>query len=536
MARVIAIANQKGGVGKTTTAVNLGASLAASEQHTLIIDSDPQGNATSALGFAKDPSRRTLYQALILGEPIERVTIDAQIDRPRSDSFRQESRWRRSRADFHGQSRIPPEGSHRAAPREKYDFILIDCPPSLDILTVNALAASDSVLVPVQCEFLALEGVSELLDTLARLRRSINPSLAIEGILLTMYDDRTTLSKQVAADLRSFFGAQVFESVIPRNVRLAEAPSHGMPVMFYDIHSRGAESYIQLAKEVIVNAQKRVGPGPERTDQGTGTPAASAPQPPVAAGGAAAAVAPALAPSDAFLQIDIDLIDPSPFQPRTRFREEALEELARSIRVSGIVQPLVVRRVGQRFQLIAGERRWRAAQRSAFSRVPAIVRDVRDEMALEMTLVENLQREDLNPVEQARAFQRLTDEFHLTQEEVAERTGKDRATIANSVRLLRLEEPILDLLEEGRLSAGHGRALLSIAEPKDRLDLARKIARGGMTVRQVERLAARSSKAKADSAGHCARSQHKMGHRGAAAEIRHQDRAASAAARAGPAS
>jgi ParB family transcriptional regulator, chromosome partitioning protein len=173
--------------------------------------------------------------------------------------------------------------------------------------------------------------------------------------------------------------------------------------------------------------------------------------------------------------------------------------LARSIRVSGIVQPLVVRRVGNRFQLIAGERRWRAAQRSAFSRVPAVVRDVRDEMALEMTLVENLQREDLNPVEQARAFQRLTDEFHLTQEEVADRTGKDRATIANSVRLLRLEDPILDLLEEGRLSAGHARALLSIAEPKDRLDLARKIARGGMTVRQVERIAARSSKTKSDS-------------------------------------
>jgi ParB family transcriptional regulator, chromosome partitioning protein len=222
-------------------------------------------------------------------------------------------------------------------------------------------------------------------------------------------------------------------------------------------------------------------------------------QPVAAAGGAAAAAAPALAPSDVLLQVDIDLIDPSPFQPRTRFREEALEELARSIRASGIVQPLVVRRVGQRFQLIAGERRWRAAQRSALSRVPAVVRDVRDEMALEMTLVENLQREDLNPVEQARAFQRLTDEFSLTQELVAERTGKDRATIANSVRLLRLEEPILDLLEEGRLTAGHARALLSIAEPKARLDLARRIARGGMTVRQVERLAARSGKVKADS-------------------------------------
>ena len=275
MARVIAIANQKGGVGKTTTAVNLGASLAASEKKTLVIDSDPQGNATSAFGFPKDPSRRTLYQTLILGEPIERVTIDAKID---------------------GLDLIPSDKNLVGAAvelvlmdnreyrlkeaiqgiRDKYEFILIDCPPSLDLLTVNALAASDSVLVPIQCEYFALEGVSELLDTLMRLRRTINPTLSVEGILLTMYDDRTTLSKQVAADLRSFFGSQVFESVIPRNVRLAEAPSHGMPVMFYDIHSKGAESYIQLSKEVIVNAQKRVGQGIERFDTGTGAAASAA--------------------------------------------------------------------------------------------------------------------------------------------------------------------------------------------------------------------------------------------------------------------
>ncbi|HXX46270.1 MAG TPA: ParB/RepB/Spo0J family partition protein [Candidatus Acidoferrales bacterium] len=210
----------------------------------------------------------------------------------------------------------------------------------------------------------------------------------------------------------------------------------------------------------------------------------------------ATAAAPALSPTEALLQVDVDLIDPSPFQPRTRFREEALEELARSIRASGIVQPLVVRRVGRRYQLIAGERRWRAAQRAAMSRVPAVVRDVRDDMALEMTLVENLQREDLNPIEQARAFQRLVDEFHLTQEEVADRTGKDRATIANSVRLLRLEDPIQELLEEGRLSAGHGRALLAVDDPKERLELARRIARGGMTVRQLERHVARASRAK----------------------------------------
>lgn len=268
MARIISIANQKGGVGKTTTAVNLGASLAASEQPTLIVDCDPQGNTTSSLGFPKDPARRTLYQALVLDEPIERITIDTQVG---------------------GLQLIPSDKNLVGATvelvsverreyrlkealqkvQDRYAYILIDCPPSLDLLTLNALAASNSVLVPIQCEYLALEGVSELIDTLMRLRRTINPALGIEGILLTMYDDRTTLSKQVAADLRSFFGAQVFESVIPRNVRLAEAPSHGMPIIFYDIHSKGAESYIQLAREVIANAQKRVGTGVERADTGT---------------------------------------------------------------------------------------------------------------------------------------------------------------------------------------------------------------------------------------------------------------------------
>jgi ParB family chromosome partitioning protein len=205
---------------------------------------------------------------------------------------------------------------------------------------------------------------------------------------------------------------------------------------------------------------------------------------------------PATPPSDGLLQVDIDLIDPSPYQPRTRFREEALEELARSITSSGIVQPLVVRRINNRYQLIAGERRWRAAQRAGLQRVPVVVRDVPEEMALEMTLVENLQREDLNPIEQAHAFQRLCEEFNLTQEQVAERTGKDRATIANAVRLLRLEDPIQDLLEKGRLTAGHGRALLAIADSQVRLELSRRIARTGMTVRQVERLATRAAKPK----------------------------------------
>jgi ParB family transcriptional regulator, chromosome partitioning protein len=216
----------------------------------------------------------------------------------------------------------------------------------------------------------------------------------------------------------------------------------------------------------------------------------------VTSGGAAAAPAPAPAtlPSDGLLQVDIDLIDPSPYQPRTRFREAPMNELAQSIRSTGIVQPLVVRKLGDRFQLIAGERRWRAAQRAQLGRVPIVIRDVPDDMAIEMTLVENLQREDLNPIEQALAFHRLTEDFHLTQEQVAERTGKDRATIANAVRLLKLEEPIQQLLEEGVLTAGHGRALLAIADSTARLEVARRVAKGGMTVRQVERLAARGPK------------------------------------------
>src|SRR5580704_17753536 len=209
-----------------------------------------------------------------------------------------------------------------------------------------------------------------------------------------------------------------------------------------------------------------------------------------------AAVAPARdgAPTGAPLQIDIDLIDPSPFQPRTRFREEALDELARSIKASGIIQPLVVRSIGSRFQLIAGERRWRAAQRAGLTKVSVFVREVPDELALEMTLVENIQREDLNAIEAARAFERLMDEFQLTQEEVAERTGKDRATVANSIRLLKLEPLIQDWIEEGKLTAGHGRALLAVADSPLRMRYAQRASRGGLTVRQIERLASRRSR------------------------------------------
>ncbi len=260
MARVIAVANQKGGVGKTTTAVNLAACLGAAEQATLLVDCDSQANATAAIGFAKDPSRRTLYHALILNEPFEKILQKSQVDR--LDVVPADKNLAGAAVELvTAENREQRLQAFLEPLQERYQFIILDCPPALDLLTLNALVAANAVLVPIQCEYLALEGVSELLDTLMRIRRTLNPKLEIEGILLTMFDERTTLSRQVATDLRSFFGSQVFQSLIPRNVRLAEAPSFGKPIIFYDLHSKGAEGYTQLAQEVIANAEKRAGAG-----------------------------------------------------------------------------------------------------------------------------------------------------------------------------------------------------------------------------------------------------------------------------------
>jgi len=266
--RIIAVANQKGGVGKTTTAVNLAACLATAEQHTLLIDCDSQANSTAAIGFTKDPSRRTLYQTLILGESIDKILQKSQVEG--LDVVPADKNLAGAAVELvNAESREYKLQAALKSLQDHYRFIILDCPPALDLLTLNALVAANAVMIPIQCEYLALEGVSELLDTLMRIRRTLNPSLEIEGILLTMYDERTTLSRQVATDLRSFFGSQVFQSVIPRNVRLAEAPSFGKPIIFYDIHSKGAEGYTQLAQEVIANAEKRAGTGARSAHSGT---------------------------------------------------------------------------------------------------------------------------------------------------------------------------------------------------------------------------------------------------------------------------
>ncbi|PYP58432.1 MAG: chromosome partitioning protein [Gemmatimonadetes bacterium] len=262
MSRVIAIANQKGGVGKTTTAVNIAASLATAERKTLLIDADPQGNSTSGVGIERDRIRKSLYESLIDGAaltqarfphvhfpyldvvPATQDLVGAELELVNQSG--RETRMREALRDV----------------RDEYGYVMIDCPPSLGLLTLNMLTAADSVIIPIQCEYYALEGLSQLLNTVKLVQRNFNPALAIEGVLLTMYDARLNLCKQVAEEAKEYFGGRMFTVTIPRNVRLAEAPSFGKPILLYDVQSIGAKSYLAVAQELIRRVEQDAPPSP----------------------------------------------------------------------------------------------------------------------------------------------------------------------------------------------------------------------------------------------------------------------------------
>jgi len=264
VAKVVAIANQKGGVGKTTTAVNLAASLAVAEQRTLLIDGDPQGNASSGIGLPRESVTQTVYDVLIGSAALVDV-IHRSVQFKHLDVAPATADLAAAEVELVDQpERDRTMRNALASIRDEYDFVLIDCPPSLGIITVNMLVAADSLLIPVQCEYYALEGLSQLLNTVHLVQRNLNERLTLEGVLLTMYDARLNLSRQVASDAREYFTDQVFDTVIPRNIRLAEAPSFGKPIILYDVASIGAQSYMSVAKELMArNAPKASAPPDE---------------------------------------------------------------------------------------------------------------------------------------------------------------------------------------------------------------------------------------------------------------------------------
>jgi chromosome partitioning protein len=258
--RVLAVSNQKGGVGKTTTAINLGTALAAIGEKVLIVDMDPQGNASTGLGVPRETRRVTIYDVMVDGRSVDESAVPTTVpglDIVPADADMSGVEIELSQADrrsYRLRDALRAQGSEG---QTRYDYVLIDCPPSLNLLTLNAMAAADAVLVPLQCEFFALEGLTQLMKTIEMVRQSLNPTLKIQGLVLTMYDRRSTLSGQVAADVRNHFGDKVYEAVIPRNVRVAEAPSFGKPALIYDLKCAGSQAYLRLAREVVAREKSR---------------------------------------------------------------------------------------------------------------------------------------------------------------------------------------------------------------------------------------------------------------------------------------
>ena len=452
MGKIISIANQKGGVGKTTTSVSLSAILAKKGKKILMIDMDPQGNGTSGLGIDKNV-KFSVYDVIIDDVEIENTIKKTEIENldvcpsninlagAEVELVDMEEREQRLKSKL---DKI----------KEKYDYIIIDCPPSLGLVTLNAFTASDSVLIPVQCEYYALEGLGQLINTINLVKKHLNKSLYIEGALLTMYDARTNLSNQVVKEVKRYFEDKVYKVVIPRNVKLSEAPSYGMPITLYDKRSKGAKCYEKLAKEFLkINDSEQKA---KHMKEWNGRKLIN--------------------------------IEPNRDQPRRTFDEESIGELAESIKKYGLIQPIVVTKKDDYYQIIAGERRWRASKKAGLIEVPCIIREEDERKNKEIALIENIQRQDLNPIEKAKGFKQLMDDYGMTQMQLSEAIGISRSAVANTVRILNLDPRVIDLALQGRkLTEGHCRSLMSIIDGERQYQMALQIIETGDSVRDIER-------------------------------------------------
>ena len=496
MSRTIVIANQKGGVGKTTTAINLSASLAMRKKRVLLIDMDPQGNSTSGFDIGKDPERKTIYDVMLGEEPIE-DTIIRNI-RPKLSIIPSDVNLAAAEielADQEGRNYILKKELDHI--RRNYEYVIIDCPPSLNILTINALCAGDSVLVPLQCEYYALEGLAQLIQTVDLITQRLNSDLKIEGIVFTMYDGRTNLAAQVVENVEQNTDKKIYKCIIPRNVRLAEAPSYGMPITEYDpginllIPDESVKTPGKDKKEAADSASDKAASRKKKGSDASVKNESSS----VKRGSFESGIREesqdfpeTVIVKNEPLLVKIDEIEPNRSQPRKNFDEDSLKELADSILTYGVIEPLIVQKKDDYYEIIAGERRWRAARIAGIKELPVVVRDYTDREVMEISLIENIQREDLNPIEEANAYRRLIEEYHLKQEELAERVSKSRTVIANSMRLLKLDDRVQDMLVSDMISTGHARTLLAISNPELQYKTAQQCYDQKLSVRETEKL------------------------------------------------